>query len=234
MIVVSLSILSGCLAQPRPRAWSFNDLAAGPTQIHKLQDSTGFAFSVSTKTIASIIAVDARLRDVIKDIVEIDAEILLVESNEANAFVAMRYDKAVICITVPMVMLIGNDIDLYAALLSHEISHLSWGHLQDSLKRRNFLTFIGLALSATPAAVIAPFGLAAISAAYSRDQEREADALGIELLVRAKFDPKAAISLQEVLRKYSGDVASFLATHPSSDERIASMKMLIEANQMKR
>jgi predicted Zn-dependent protease len=104
-----------------------------------------------------------------------------------------------------------------------------WGHPEDTRKRRSVLTVAGIALTVTPASVVAPLGLAAIHAAYNRDQEREADVLGIELTMGAQFDPNAAIRFHERLREHTSEVSSVIATHPSSDERIRNIRLLIES-----
>lgn len=72
------------------------DLAKEKVHRQKLEDSTGFGFHVSTTTLGDVIDVYSRIRNVIKHIVAIDAELLIVESSNANAFVAIRYDKPVI------------------------------------------------------------------------------------------------------------------------------------------
>jgi predicted Zn-dependent protease len=69
-----------------------------------------------------------------------------------------------------------------------------------------------------------------IDSAYSRDQEREADALGIEYMIANKYDPLAAIRLHEkILNQASGLRLPFLSSHPSSEERINNVKAVIEA-----
>ena len=156
----------------------------------------------------------------------------MVESDDANAFVALRDNKPVICITVPMTILLGNDMNLYAALLGHEVAHLAWGHLQDRAKRAMLLNTIGVgvALSGGPGAIIAPLGLTAINAAYSRDEEREADALMVELMIAAQIDPNAAVQLHQLLQEHSSEVSSFISNHPDADERIRNIRKIIEAN----
>lgn len=131
-----------------------------------------------------------------------------------------------------MMVVLGSDVGLYAALLSHEVAHLAWGHLEDIRKRRNLLGAAGLVLS--PAVIVGPLALAAIDASYNRDQEREADALAVELMIGAQFDPDAAIRFHEKLREHSEEVSPFLATHPSSDERIRNIKQIIEARKSSR
>ena len=62
----------------------------------------------------------------------------------------------------------------------------------------------------------------------SREQEREADRIGLELAARAGFDPNAAVSLwQKMSAASEGAPPEFLSTHPANEARIADLKQLI-------
>lgn len=78
------------------------------------------------------------------------------------------------------------------------------------------------------AATIAGLGADLIDASYSRDQEREADALGVGYVMSAGFDPNGGIRLHEKLLKTSRGLSlPFLSSHPSGEERIENLKALI-------
>jgi predicted Zn-dependent protease len=69
-----------------------------------------------------------------------------------------------------------------------------------------------------------------IDASYNRDQEREADAQGIDYLLLNNYDPWGAVTLHEkLLQMDRGLRLPFLSSHPSSEERIQNLKTLIEA-----
>ena len=60
---------------------------------------------------------------------------------------------------------------------------------------------------------------------FSRQNEQEADRIGVELAARGGFDPKAAISLWEKMAKASGGgTPQWLSTHPSNATRIDDLK----------
>ena len=66
----------------------------------------------------------------------------------------------------------------------------------------------------------------AVTLPYSREHEREADRIGLELMARAGYDPNAAVRVWEKMAKQSGggQTMEFLSTHPSNQSRIADMK----------
>jgi predicted Zn-dependent protease len=70
---------------------------------------------------------------------------------------------------------------------------------------------------------IGGLGAGALLAKYSRDDEREADRLGMEYMVRAGYDPQGMVGLMDVLRGLSSKKPSMVermfATHPMSSER---------------
>ena len=66
---------------------------------------------------------------------------------------------------------------------------------------------------------------------FSRDNEREADDIGVELMVRAAYDPREAPKIWEALDKErraakDSEPLVFFATHPPTDERIETLKEL--------
>jgi predicted Zn-dependent protease len=68
-------------------------------------------------------------------------------------------------------------------------------------------------------------GAALIGLRFSREHELEADHYGIDYMVRAGYDPKAAVELQETFVRLSGNkssnwLAGMFATHPPSQERV--------------
>ena len=66
---------------------------------------------------------------------------------------------------------------------------------------------------------------------FSRDDEREADRVGVEILRRAGWNPRGLLTFLETLRQRSGrdpsSVEVFLSTHPSLTERIADLRAML-------
>ena len=128
-------------------------------------------------------------------------------------------------------------------MLGHEISHLILGHssYQNSLETA-FRTMEILLLSLDPTDGLLSLAFmtflaslrSAIGASYSRENEREADELGMKLTAMACYDTKEAsrvfhkMHLQNVesgLEASSSRIGliSFFETHPPSDERFRTL-----------
>jgi predicted Zn-dependent protease len=61
-----------------------------------------------------------------------------------------------------------------------------------------------------------------------REQEREADKIGLELSARAGFNPEAAITLWQKMSAQGGaKPPEFFSTHPANDSRIAELRVLV-------
>jgi predicted Zn-dependent protease len=147
-----------------------------------------------------------------------------------------------IAINIAMVRLIGGNMDEFAALLGHEAAHWAKEHVDSSQSRSSTiqgigtLIGVGLGMAGVPAAgIITGLGADLIQASYSRDDEREADALGIDYMRASGFDPQGALRLQEKMLKLPGArKVPFLSSHPSGDERVENLKKLINVKEAKR
>jgi len=119
-------------------------------------------------------------------------------------------------------------------MIGHELAHLYLDHgrsRQDREENR-------MAASAILSIALGMFGIPipfevmnvaaeSVSTKFSREEERDADRLGVEYMVHAGFDPFGSVRLQEKLgAASSGDMLPFLSSHPSSSERVENMKRL--------
>ena len=116
-----------------------------------------------------------------------------------------------------------------AGVLAHEMQHVLRRHGIENLMQEIGLRLIVYSAVGDASAVER---LAAANAAdlasmsFSRDQEREADALGLRLVRRAGLDPTGLERLMNALSADEGALGgalSFLSTHPASAERAESL-----------
>lgn len=121
--------------------------------------------------------------------------------------------------------------DELAAILGHEIAHALREHGRERASQQaaqNVVLGIGGALLGLGEGGT---GLAQIVADVtyglpnSREFEREADRIGVELAARAGYDPRAAVTLWQKMSRAGGSgPPQFLSTHPSPDSRIQDLQ----------
>ncbi len=121
--------------------------------------------------------------------------------------------------------------DEIAAIMGHEMAHALREHSRERSSQTlitNGVLAIGssfLGLSNTTASLASQAANVGILLPNSREQESEADYMGVELAARAGYDPRAAINVWKKMKKISnGDSPpEFLSTHPSHDTRIEEL-----------
>jgi Zn-dependent protease with chaperone function len=232
---VGILVFAGCAAQPYKLAWRVKDVVfEKEATVELLKPDRTSALTISTRMIQEIML--AHLR--INRSAGVQSELYIVDGDEPNAFAgAINNGQRIIAINLGMVKLVGNDASEYAALIGHEAAHWAKGHLEAGQLRTNTLKALGtlvgsgLGMAGVPAAgIITGFGVDLIDSAYSRDQEREADAQSIDYMLANHYNPAAAITLHEKFLKIDrGLHLPFLSSHPSSEERVKNLKLLIES-----
>jgi predicted Zn-dependent protease len=132
-----------------------------------------------------------------------------------------------------------------ASVLAHEIAHVTQRHIARMLaqqKQSQITSLAALAVailaaraSSQAAQAAAAFGTASVIQTqlnFTREHEREADRVGVQILEQAGFDPHATVTfferLQRATRVYEGGAPSYLRTHPLTFERIADVQNRVE------
>lgn len=124
------------------------------------------------------------------------------------------------------------------SVLGHEIGHVTARHSVEQISRQQ-LAQIGLlgAVIAKPElgryAGLAQTGLGLMFLKYGRDDERQADTLGLRYLVQADYDPREMPPVFRTLERASraqgaGRVPGWLSTHPSEESRIQAIQAGID------
>ncbi len=126
-----------------------------------------------------------------------------------------------------------------ASLIGHEVGHVSARHTAQRMTRGLLAAavFTGAAVAAGPewedmVVGLGGIGAGALLASYSRNQEREADELGLEYMAGADYNPQGFVGLMEMLKNMSDRERSFMATlfatHPMSTERYQTAVQRVE------
>lgn len=123
-----------------------------------------------------------------------------------------------------------NDAEL-AAIIGHEIAHALREHTRERVSRA-YAQQVGLGVLAavtgageTAMQLATQVSQVTFGLPHSREQETEADRIGLELMARAGYDPNAAVSLWQKMSQQAGNGGpAFLSTHPSSSSRISDLQ----------
>lgn len=164
--------------------------------------------------------------------------LVVTNDDKPNAFAGSKDGNRAIGFTLGMLRLLGEDEGLMAAVMGHEFGHLVKNH-QGRGERRALAEVFGLFAGIVAGRYIAnPLGAdlagrganltgRAVIHSYDRDQEREADAFGVEVMARAGYDPNAAVRYWSDL--HGKNTGGFFSTHPANEERLANVRNLAMA-----
>ena len=147
-----------------------------------------------------------------------------------------------ICITRGLLSRLGSE-DGLAAVLAHEVGHVTARHVVQAYNRQLLagVVMIGAGVYAERsddayrelAPVAAILGSRLVLACYSREQERQADRLGMDYAVKAGYSPAGMIETQKILLELGdrdpGLVERLFASHPMSKERLGTAEAELAA-----
>lgn len=166
----------------------------------------------------------------------------VVQDNTINAF---AMPGGVIGIHTGLILAANTESEL-AGVIGHEIGHVVQRHLARMLAQQKQDTLINIAslgLALLAARSNPQLGSGAITAAsagaiqkqldYTREHEREADRVGLQILDSAGFDTRGMPDFFNTMLKSSrfvdGSAPSFLRTHPLTTERITDVRNRVES-----
>ncbi len=120
--------------------------------------------------------------------------------------------------------------DEVAMVMGHEIAHALREHARERMAK-NAATGIGASLVTQLLGLgqigqtVTNYGAQLLTLEFSRDDESEADLVGMELAARAGFDPRAGVTLwQKMAAANKSAPPQWLSTHPSGSTRIADIQ----------
>lgn len=158
---------------------------------------------------------------------KLNYEVRIVDQEMVNAF-SLPGGTMYVC--TGMLDFVKTDLEL-AGVIAHEMAHADRKHVITQVARNNRMTLLGIAAliasrGQAPVLVMTEALQVAVMGAYSIDIEKEADAIGIDALVKAGFNPVGVLTLQERMDEESLKRAYFdpgiAQTHPDTKERIAA------------
>ena len=158
----------------------------------------------------------------------------VVDSPVINAF---ALPGGFVYITRGILAHMNNEAEL-AIVLGHEIGHVTARHGAEQYSRQQLAGLglgVGSILSPTVARVgqLAETGLGLLFLKYGRDDETQADELGVQYATKAGYDPERGVKFFEVLdrqQQESGEtLPGWLSTHPAPADRVTHTQQLAAA-----
>jgi predicted Zn-dependent protease len=135
----------------------------------------------------------------------------------------------------------ANEEDQVAGVVAHEIAHVAARHWASQMTKSTILQYAMIPLMFTPLSFPVYIGLSeglnmGIPIAFlkfSRDDEAEADFLGIQYMYKAGYDPNAYVAffgkIVQEQRRNPGSVPSIFADHPPTPDRIIKAEKEIKS-----
>lgn len=247
LVVLGMLFVPGAQAEPEPVALpTLGDAASGMVSpeverrlgaawLRELRARTGLYYDPLVNDYVEHLAWRLASHS---DLVEPRLSVVMLNSAEINAFAV---PGGVMGINAGLLLNADRE-DEAASVVAHELAHLSQRHYArgvDQQRRQQPLALTALLASILVAATVGgdagaaaiigtQAGLVQSQLAFSRDNEREADRIGMQTLARAGFDPEAMPSFFENLQRAApldpDRYPEFLRTHPVTDSRISDSR----------
>ena len=164
----------------------------------------------------------------------LDWRFYIVDSREVNAFAV---PGGFIYVNRGLIER-SRTLSMLAGVLGHEIGHVIERHSVEQMQKMQQAQLgVGLACVLTricqnqATGALIDIAGSAVFAKFSRDDEREADAVGIQYVTRAGIDPRGIPAMFRVLlderNRQSSAVDGWFSTHPLEEERISETQAVI-------
>jgi Zn-dependent protease with chaperone function len=159
-------------------------------------------------------------------------EVNLIGSDQVNAFVMPGGKIAIFTGLIERLRLTDDEM---AMIMGHEMAHALREHARARIAKSQG-TGMALSIGAQLLGlgqlgdVAANVGTQLLTLKFSRDDEAEADLVGLELAARAGYDPQAAVSLWRKMGQAGGGGGggpAFLSSHPTGPDRMQRLQQNI-------
>ncbi|MEW6614657.1 MAG: M48 family metalloprotease [Thermodesulfobacteriota bacterium] len=167
-----------------------------------------------------------------------DFNFYIYKSSAPNAF---AIPAGYIYISTGLITLAENEAEL-AGVLSHEIAHVMARHIAEKIEKESKLNIGALAAilagillggSGQASGAVGAFSIATaqtLSLKYTRENEEEADRLGLNYLTKAGYDGSGLIGFLKKIKRHSlesSQLPSYLLTHPEVEKRIDYLDLML-------
>ncbi|MCA1592906.1 MAG: M48 family metallopeptidase [Acidobacteria bacterium] len=160
--------------------------------------------------------------------------IKVIDSDEVNAF---ALPGGFFYVNKGLILAADNEAEV-AGVMAHEIAHVAARHAMENQTKGNIanglLTIGSIFLGGLGGMAIlngAQFGALLGFMKFSRSAESEADALGVQYLYAAGYDPSAMSTMFEKLasknKKKPGTMSKLFSSHPQSTDRLEASRALV-------
>ncbi len=217
--IVAVLVLTGCVTAAQLQQSSIQEFA-------KMREKLTVSENVRDRAYVQCIA-DSIVAQLEEPYASINWDLELFEEEELNAFAMPGGQIGV----YTGIFKAAQNQDQLAAVIGHEVAHVTKGHSLSRANQQQAATVGVLAGAVVSETVRDNAGLIILGAQlglllpYGRAQESEADIAGLDLLARAGFRPEASVELWRNMAEESpSSMPVFLSTHPSSDARIRDLQ----------
>lgn len=232
-IVLMLAIVVGCAKNPVTGKRQIvlvsegQEIALGAQSHVQAQGEYGF---LDQPTVQAYVQQTGKKLAAVSHRPNLDWHYTAVDSPVINAF---AIPGGYVYFTRGILAYLNNEAEL-AGVMGHEIGHVTARHSVTQMTRSQ-VAQIGLGAASILSPKIGQFGDVAGSGLglwflkFSRDDERQADQLGVEYAAKAGYDPREVSNFFEVLRRLSETsdretIPGWLSTHPDPGERVPATR----------
>lgn len=237
LVGVTGTVLIGCTVNPNTGEQQF--IIVGEQELDRMSVESWQQIRSDVPELKDP-ATQQRLQDIGQRIVQVanlqerSWEFVVFDSEKINAF---ALPGGQVGIFTGILALMENDAQL-ATVVGHEVGHVAGRHSAARVSR-GMAAEVGMQAAAQALAIGNVTGANAVLSLlgagvtygvvlpFSRGQELEADALGVQYMAKAGYDPVESIEFWQRMAQQGGErPPEFASTHPAPDTRIAQLEQL--------
>ena len=244
-IVAQVALAAGCSTNTATGRYQFNtldrdeEIQVGEEAKPELVKEYGGVFP-STQLSGYVTEVGMKMVAQVEDPEKqsLPWEFTVLDSEIINAF-ALPGGK--VFISIGLLREFSNEASL-AGVLGHEVGHVTAEHAEQRMGQATTVQVLGNVVGAAASVFGVDPGLSQATSVlvgasgegfllkFSRDQESEADSLGIRYMIQAGYDPEGLVQVMTILKNASaaGETPEILSTHPYPETRLERIEKLLQ------